>query len=357
MKPWRVLAVALGLAFFLVVAILAGVMGTAVGSMKPLGVMWLFTPAPLVFVLLTALRPRRALRIVGASYLGASGLLTIVVLLGVGWIGSERAIHPAQCEDMPNLAEYPTLQAKVQDVRFKSEDGVNLSGWFIPGERKTSILVLHGYRCARDEMLPHADILNRAGYSVLLFDFRSRGRSEGDAVTLSYFERGDVLGAIAYLKTRTDIDTSGFGVLGISQGGATAIRAAAASPDLKAVVSECPFKSLDSVIGQSFTHFIHLPAFPFAPITVWMAERRVGIKSEDVVPEREVVQISPRPVFIMHGALDETISPKDGEAVYAAAREPKQWWLIPGSAHAQGAEKEPAEYERRVVEFFNANLK
>ncbi|MBI3953258.1 MAG: alpha/beta hydrolase [Chloroflexi bacterium] len=359
MNLWRLATLAAGLALLLALAALDIVMAGAASSIKPLVALWLLVPAPLLFLLITVRPPARAgLRRAAYAYLGTSASLTMVVLLGVGWIGSERAIHPDECEDLPRLAEYPALQAKVQDVRFASQDGTRLAGWFVPGERKTTVLLLHGYGCTRADMLPHADMLHRAGYSVLLFDFRSRGESAGDAVTLGYWERGDVLGAIAYLKSRPDVDPSGFGVLGISLGGATAILAGAATQDIMAVVSESAFRSLNSVINQSFEHFINLPAFPFAPLTVWIAERRVGIRAGQVVPEREVAAIAPRPVFIMHGALDTTISPRDSQAIYAAAREPRgELWLIPSSAHAEGATKAKEEYERRIVAFFNAYLK
>ena len=358
MSAWRIITVVVGLFFFVAAAVLDGVMAGAASSIRPLVLLWLLVPMPLVFGLLTFRRPeRRGIRLAGATYLGVGAILTVLVLLGVAWIGAERGIHPAQCEDLPQLSDYPDLEGWVQEVQFKSQDGTQLAGWFIPGERQTSVLLLHGYRCKREEMLPHADMLHRAGYTVFLFDFRSRGESEGDAVTLGYYERGDVLGAIDYLKTRPDVDLAGFGVLGISQGGASAILAAASTQEIKAVVAEAAFKSVDSVIGQSFQHFVNLPAFPFAPLTVWIAERRVGIKAAEIVPEREVAAISPRPILIMHGVLDTTISPEDSEAIYASAREPKELWLIPDAAHAQGAKKATEEYELRIVTFFNTHLK
>ncbi len=359
MRPWRALALAAGLALFLALALLDAVMARAASSIRPLLVLWLLVPMPLVLVILTLRPPQsKALRSAGSFYLGIGGVLTLVVLLVVAWVGSERALHPSPCADSPQLADYPVLQASAQEVRFPSRDGTRLAGWFIPGQRKTTVLLLHGYSCQREEMLPHAAMLQRAGYSVFLLDFRNRGQSEGDAVTLGGHERGDILGAIDYLKGRPDVDAGGFGALGISQGGAAVILTAAATQDIKAVASESAFKSVDSAVSQSFEHFIHLPPFPFAPITVWMAERRVGIKSEEIVPERAVAAISPRPVFIMHGILDKTISPQDAQAIYAAAREPKgELWLIPESAHAEGAKKAPAEYERRIVAFFNASLR
>lgn len=358
MRPWRVLMVLAGLAFFIAVATLDAVMAKAASSVRPLVVLWAFVPVPVVFLLVALRHPKMKIpRLLSSVYLGAGAVLTVLVLLGVGWIGSERAIHPVQCNDVPKVSDYPEIQSQIQAVRFQSQDGTDLAAWFVPGRRKATVLLLHGYRCKRDEMLPHASMLHKAGYSVFLFDFRSRGESDGDAVTLGYRERDDVLGAIAYLKSRPDVDGSGFGVLGISQGGATAILAAVATLDIRAVASESAFRSVDSAVSQSFTHFIDLPAFPFAPLTVWMAERRLGIKTEQIVPEREVGKISPRPVFIMHGAADNTISPKDGEAIYAAAREPKEWWLIPGAGHAQGAIKAKDEYERRIVAFFDESLR
>jgi dipeptidyl aminopeptidase/acylaminoacyl peptidase len=276
----------------------------------------------------------------------------------VGWIGAERGIHPSLTDDLPLLEDYPNLEATLQEVSFQSSDGTQLAGWFIPGESTRTVILLHGFSDIRDKMLPHANFLHEAGYSVLLFDFRSKGESGGDAVTMGYHERGDVRGAVEYLKGRPDSDGENLGVLGVSMGAATAIMTAAETTELKAVVSESSFKSVDSAIASSFEHFIHLPAFPFAPITVFIMEQRLNISADDVVPEEIVGLISPRPVFIIHGQDDETIVPGDARAIYAAAKEPKEdMWLIPGAGHAEGVEIAPEEYGERVVNFFDRYLK
>ena len=90
-----------------------------------------------------------------------------------------------------------------------------------------------------------------------------------------------------------------------------------------ALAAEASFRSVDSAIAQSFSYFIDLPAFPFVPITVWPAERRTGIGTRDIVPERTISDLPPPPLLVMHGLDDETISPADGEAIFAAAGEPK----------------------------------
>ena len=352
----RVLAALAGAAFFGVVAAIHGITATAASSIVFLGVLWLFTPAPVVF-LARMWRPWTRYRTLSNGYLAASAALSVLVLAGVGWIGSERGIHPAMSDDLPRPEDYPQLQAILEDVDFPSMDGARLSGWFIPGESPRTVLLLHGFGGTRDKMLPHADFLHDAGYSVLLFDLRSSGESEGNAVTFGFREQGDVQGAVRYLKERRDADGENVGALGLSMGGAAAIMAAAHTPELKAVVSESSFQSVNSAVASSFEHFIDLPAFPFAPVTVFIIERRLGIKAGQVAPVEDVALISPRPVFIIHGREDKTIVPEDAHALYAAAGEPKEGvWLIDGAGHAEGAEVAAEEYAERVVEFFRRHL-
>ncbi len=343
--------------FLAAVAAFAALMGMGGGSFAVLLVAWVFVPAPFVYLYMW-LRPseRRWPRAAANGYMGASVLLTALLLLGVAWIGSERAIHPSACDDPPELAEYPVLEAAVEPVAFRSADGTRLAGWLAVGERDEAVVLLHGYRCDRRELLPHAEMLYDAGFTVLLFDFRNRGESGGEFVSLGYYEREDALAAIDHLKARPGLDGSKVGLLGLSQGGATAILAAAESDDVLAVAAEAPFRSVDSAVAQSFSHFVGLPAFPFAPITVWLAERRTGIGTDDVVPERTVPALSPTPLLVMHGLDDETISPADSEAIFAAAGEPKELWLIPGAGHSEGATTAPDEYRRRIVAFFEDNL-
>jgi fermentation-respiration switch protein FrsA (DUF1100 family) len=44
------------------------------------------------------------------------------------------------------------------------------------------------------------------------------------------------------------------------------------------------------------------------------------------------------------------------ERLYAAAGEPREMWLVPGAGHGDIALKQPADYERRVVGFFDRHL-
>jgi uncharacterized protein len=281
-------------------------------------------------------------------------LLALVLLGGVGWIGSERAIHPHYYHYRSTLADFPDLHP--QPVHFSSSTGITLSGRFFAGAGKTTIVLANGYGDTEQQMLPIADFLHKGGFSVFTYDMRARGRSGGEYVTLGVLEQKDLVSTVEYVASRRDVAGERIGVLGISMGGATAILAAAQDPKIKAVVDDCGFSDAPRAIAAGFEHFIHLPAFPFAPVTVWIAEERAGIDVRQARPMDVIARISPRPILIIHGTEDFVIPVDNSQRNFAAAREPKQLWLVPGAKHGEAHTVAKAEYEKRVDEFFRSAL-
>ena len=99
-----------------------------------------------------------------------------------------------------------------------------------------------------------SDYLVTRGIAVLRTDDRGTGKSSGNynyATTADF--AADALAAIAYLKTRPDIDTLQIGLLGHSEGGASISIAASLSQDVAFVISLCGLMTagLPSVIQQN----------------------------------------------------------------------------------------------------------
>jgi fermentation-respiration switch protein FrsA (DUF1100 family) len=279
---------------------------------------------------------------------------TVLALGTVGWIGSERALQPHYYHYEQSLASFPGLRP--QPVRFHSSTGINLVGRWFAGTNRSTIVLANGYGDTQDQMLPIADFLHRAGFNILTYNMRARAGSGGEYVTLGVYEQKDLISALDYLCARRDVDPQRIGALGMSMGGAVVILAAAQDQRIKAVVDDCGFSDAPSVIAASFEHFIHLPAFPFAPVTIWISDARAGIDVDSVRPMDVIAHISPRPVFIIHG-LDDFIVPVDNsERNFAHAREPKQLWLVPGAKHGKSHSVAKAEYEQRVTAFFEKAL-
>lgn len=281
---------------------------------------------------------------------------TAVLVLGtVGWIGSERALRPHYYHYEQSLASFPDLHA--EPLSFHSSTGINLVGRWFRGTNRSTIVLANGYGDTQDQMLSIADFLHRAGFNVLTYNMRSRAGSGGEYVTLGVYEQKDLISALDYLCTRSDVDPQRIGALGVSMGGAVVILAAARDKRIKAVVDDCGFSDAPSVIAASFEHFIHLPSFPFAPVTIWIADERAGIDVDSVRPMDVIARISPRPVFIIHGLDDFTVPVENSKQNFAHAREPKQLWLVPGAKHGKAHSVAKAEYERRVTAFFDKALK
>lgn len=279
----------------------------------------------------------------------AAVLAVLLLLTGIGWLGTEKALKPAVYAEESSFAEH-ALQP--EPVNFLSQDGLRISGYFLAGTNGATIVLCHGYGRQHEEMIPHAAYLNRLGFACLLFDQRSRGASEGSLVSVGGLERWDVIGAVDYLLTRKDVDSGRIGIFGVSGGAAAAVLAAAEDDRLKAVAIECCFRNVRSVVASSFKHFTGLPAFPFADVTVKVAEIRIGFSADILAPERAVAAISPRPILFIHGEADRAIACADSVHMHELAGSPKELWMIPESGHAKGLEVAGQEYERRVGDFF-----
>lgn len=139
-------------------------------------------------------------------------------------------------------------------------------------------------------------------------------------------------------------------------GSVVAILVAADDERVRALVAECPYTTRDVVMTRALHHFFHLPRFPFAPIAQWLIEQRLG-QSMDVPDAIEhIARFSPRPIFLIADEEDAVLGPEDTARLFAAAQEPKRYWLIPGAGHSRGWQAAPEEYELRALSFLNEAL-
>lgn len=239
-----------------------------------------------------------------------------------------------------------------EDVRFPSEDGTDLAGWWVPAkDARATVVLCHGYPSNRRDMQPMIPFLHEAGYNVLAFDFRRLGESGGDMTTIGLREPLDLHGAVTYAKSRS---SRPLGVLGISMGAATAIMEAADDPRVVAVVADSPYAALDVQVARRFGNG---PAARLAGrIACGLGSRLLRQPVSGASPLRAISKISPRPILLIHGDADTLIPDGDSRALFAAAGEPKILWIASGSRHVQAFHDHPDDYRRRVLSFFHANL-
>jgi len=245
----------------------------------------------------------------------------------------------------------PELGAAHEEVSFTTSDGLELKGWYVPSENGAAVIAFPGRKGPQRP----ARMLVHHGYGVLLFDRRGEGESDGDPNALGWGGEKDVEAAVEFLRSRPDVDDETIGGIGLSVGGEMMIEAAGESDGLKALVSEgAGIRSIREAwaipdtrkrIETTLVHALVTPA--------------VALFSNTLPPpslEDLSAQIAPTPVFFVYAMPGQGGEAELTETFYAAAREPKEIWLVPGAGHTGGIEAQPEVYERRVVGFFDDAL-
>jgi pimeloyl-ACP methyl ester carboxylesterase len=238
-------------------------------------------------------------------------------------------------------------------VTLSSTDGVTLAGWYIPSKNAAAVILLHGYSANRLDMLNHAELLARHGYGVLMYDLRAHGESGGALRSFGWRDVNDVAAALDYMQRRADVDSNRIGLLGFSVGGQIAIRAAAQTDRIKAVVADeaSGASSQDMPAPQSLGEWL----FDLTDkIALKGIEWRTGTPAPPGVVQ-VIGNIAPRPILLI--SIDANDS--DHRAIrhyYESAREPKTLWVTSATRHGGSLAAEPAEYESRVVTLFDQAL-
>jgi uncharacterized protein len=278
----------------------------------------------------------------------------IVALLWFTWSVARGLLRPVR----KSSERTPTdLGLAMEDVRIAGPRGA-LAAWYLPARNGCTLICLHGINDNAGQWLDQiAELHARSGYGALTFDFAGHGRSDGNIVTYGAGEQLDVHAALAYLRSRGDVDMSRLGLLGYSLGAITAILYAARHPVFKAVMIESGFADIERDIEHLFTRYTGLPSFPFANLIIFWMERISGYQLTHLRPMRVIGQISPGAVLIISDLEDTlAVEPFDGEHLYSGAGEPKALWQVPATDHVQAFKTNRAEWIERVGTFLDRYL-
>src|SRR5205823_4532680 len=137
---------------------------------------------------------------------------------------------------------------RAANVRVSVSPAESVAGWFIRGEPCSgAVLLLHGVRADRTQMVERARFLKVAGYSVLLVDLPAHGESSGDRITFGVREGAGVTAALAYL--RQQLPGERVGVIGVSLGAASLVLSRP-SPTPDAVVLESMYPTIEEAVAD-----------------------------------------------------------------------------------------------------------
>jgi fermentation-respiration switch protein FrsA (DUF1100 family) len=200
------------------------------------------------------------------------------------------------------------------EARFTAADGVELHGWFVPGRSDTTLLLSHGNAGNISGLMRNLEEMHRyLGVNVLTFDYRGFGLSDGSASEDGTYL--DAEAALAYLRSRDDVDQDRIVLFGRSLGGAVAVEMAARH-DFYAVLLESPFTSIQAMARHHY---------PFLPGVGKLVKTRYDSMSK--------IKDVRSPLMVLHGDRDGTVPIAMGREIYDAATVPKRFYTIDGADH------------------------
>ncbi len=205
--------------------------------------------------------------------------------------------------------------AGVEQVYFATDSGLQLHGWWTPADGPPSqalgtIVHAHGNAMSVDNHYEVTAFLAEYGFNVLLFDYRGYGRSEGK-IRRREDALADLHAALAYVRTRPDVEPRRVVLLGSSIGGALSLMAGPDEPELAGIVAVSPFASwrgvAASVVGGD------------PPNLLGRVVSRALVRRE-AEPIDRLVEIQHCPVLLVHGTRDEVVPHSHSQALLAAGQ-------------------------------------
>ncbi len=242
------------------------------------------------------------------------------------------------------------LGLKYEEVNFKSNDEIMLSGWFIPNNKtKVTIIVMHGYPADKNNLLGIAEFLAK-DFNVFLFDFRSFGQSEGKYTTVGYFEKNDLVGAIQYLEKEKNLTK--IGLYGFSLGGAVALMTK--HENIKAIVTDSTYAKLSNMVKHMYRIFF-IFKYPLVYLTKLYGILFLKIDIDDVSPVDNIKNMK-IPILLIHAEKDSQIPVNEAYLLHNANKK-AELWVVENAEHGMSHSINPKEYEKKVIGFFKGNVK
>ncbi|UOY03760.1 alpha/beta hydrolase [Blastococcus sp. PRF04-17] len=238
-------------------------------------------------------------------------VLVLALLTGLLWLFQRSLVYLPDAGPVPSAAD---VLPGGRDVVLRTDDGLELGAWWVPGRAADSpaVLVANGNGGHRGYRAPLARALRDEGLAVLLFDYRGYGGNPGSPT-----EEGlarDVRAARDYLVEDAGVPGERIVYFGESLGAAVVAELATEHPPA-GLVLRSPFVDLASVAA------VH---YPFVPARALLKDR---------FPVAEHIARVDVPTTVVYGSADSIVPAEQSRAVADAAARLHDVVVVDGADH------------------------
>ncbi|MER0215906.1 MAG: alpha/beta hydrolase [Nitrosomonas sp.] len=264
------------------------------------------------------------------------------------------ALGPLLTAPAPTAVSTLSADFPVESVEIPSQQGVTVHGWLARGKPGDGVLLLvHSMRNNRMEMLSRARFLKDQGYSVLFIDLQAHGETAGDHITFGLREAENVEASVAFL--RKTFPSERMGAIGASLG-AAAIVLAQQNLKLDAVILESLHPTLEEAVDNRLKLHFGDHGSILLPLMLWQLSFYLDVSLDALSPITRINNLN-APVLFISGTHDVHTTQPETERLYAAARFPKELWIVPGAQHFNMHSYAGREYEQRISDFLSYYLR
>lgn len=292
----------------------------------------------------------------------ALGLAFVLGLLAYGVVSYRVADGVTKLERQRLTPAASTVSSVYEAVSFRSTDGLLLKGWWFPSAKTTdkAVVLVHGrgqnriVSSFRPDLI--AQMLLANGYSVLTFDLRGHGESEGDRYSLGQYEPRDIVAAIDFAAQKGKVDRKRVAVIGESLGAGSAIMTVGLDPAIGPVVTDSAYADGYTVVSEVGQEYTGLPSW-FTPGIAVASRVFFGLDVWSVRPA-EVVRAHPERAWLfIECDGDKTVYPHHARDLKAASANPAtELWMATGCEHVKAFTAHPAEWQQHVLAFLDREL-
>ena len=216
-------------------------------------------------------------------------------------------------------------------------------------------VLCHGYGSDGFSVMNFIKHYYELGYSVLVPEAMSHGRSEGRYVGMGWPERRDV---VRWIERLAECDPQAQIILhGISMGGATVMMVSGEKlpANVCAIIEDCGYSSVWDEFAWQIQRIFHLPSFPLLDAADLIARLRAGYSFREASAVEQVKK-SVTPTLFIHGSEDTFVPFAMLDLVYDAAACEKEKLVVEGAPHGASSWNEPDLYWRTVDDFIARHL-